>query len=71
MSIQRWSIEAEKVRVVLQFPVNEESPKRMMMHIASETFSSSVQEYFDTPASLEEIGSMFFMAASEMRKKTA
>lgn len=66
---QRWSIEAEKIRVVLQLPVNAEMPRRMMVHMASETFNSSVQEYFDTPESLEEISRMFFVASVEMRKR--
>ena len=63
-----FSLEVERVSIIGRFPVNEEMPRRASLHVASQTFSSSVQEYFDDAASLDAIAVVLQQLAAAMRR---
>lgn len=65
--IRSFSHQVEGVSFTARFPVGEEMPHRATLCINSRTYRSSVQEYFDDPASVQAVAEMLMQLAAAMK----
>ncbi len=64
-------VEGVSVSIMAGDETLAETPGRVSFHISSSTYSRTLQEYFDSPQSLDQLADVLRMAAARMRRYRA